>query len=968
MASDARLSAAGARSELLALLRHKGILYAEPDRPLIDRRGNPASWMLYSWNLSLTAEGARLMAVCLLDRLKSFESTQLASFGYTAMPLLAACIALGNGRYTGLCIRETPKGYGAVRQIDGPADPRRPVVIVDDSLSSGTSLLKGIAVLERHGFHVEGAVCLVHFPHRGGQERAVALGYRIETLFDIWDDLQMPVPIYTPGWQRVGPIHWAEQRLEDGLHPAAAARQTARHYLATGRVLQPPRSLLERYEAAGGTYVSFRDRGTDYRLARDGFWHFDPADSDPCRDLVLATVKTVASGKLQLEQLDRLKIGVTFFGPLEQIAPSGLDFARYGIVVRSRAWPIKVGGALPNTQVFISEQEQYALARRNARLGPFEPHDLFRHSVAKYVEPGAAWLPYGAPSGPEGEWAYNEAIGRALTERAHAVLRAVSRGEPVPSGALDGTLIPASISGVAVTLYRHGVVGCSVSGGASLDACLVRAVQGACRDGRFAQRRAQGTWDEVVPAVSVLYNREWLGAVTAEYAARKLRLGLDAISVHQKVVDANDATKPDQDAGSVSGKEKAALFLAAVAPHFNWDKQKITRELLAKAKIDGGPATWVTYQTTTWLYGEHRPVRQVFGFAGPGTDCAGDGWLPEIELLGGYIAANIEPTGLPLYGLSPIDGRRWPSGTATRIVHALTALHTAGEIAGRAEWAELARRGLDRCLEHFQIDPDGRSATLALPDQRCGPFADSQLLYALCACGGHAHSTDAADLLARSVLRLFQPDGSITADASGVRQTTDHDFLPGAALLSIVEYARKRPGRVDVRRLEPCVDWYLRRFRNVHPWGIVGWHTQAWSALHRMTRSAAQAAAVFELADWAIDRQVAANGAFITDLNPNGPSFHTAFIAEGIAAAWALALEVGDEARARRYRHSWQAAMRFVLRLVIRPEDAPYLPDPARGVGGVRGTLTTSMVRIDFVSHTLMALCKGVACLSSSAP
>src|SRR5262249_19839228 len=362
--------------------------------------------------------------------------------------------------------------------------------------------------------------------------------------------------------------------------------------------------------------------------------------------------------------------------------------------------------------------------------GPFEPHDLFRHTVAKYVEPGATWLPYGAPSGREGEWTDSEAIGRALTERAHAVLRSAWDGETVPPGALDDALIPAQISGVAGTLYRNGVVGCSVSGGASPDACLVRAVQGACRDERFEQRRTQGSWEDVVPAVSVLYNREWLGAVTPEYAGRKLRLGLDSISVHQKVVDADDAQKPDQDEMSHQ-KEKSGLFLASVAPHFNWDKQKITRELLAKAKIDGGPATWVTYQTATWLYAKHRPIRQVFGFAGPRPDSADDGWLrAEIKLLGAYISANIEPAGLPLYGLSPINGRRWPSGMATRIVHALTALHTAGEIIGRAEWKEQACRGLARCLEHLQVDLDGRSATLALPDQRCGPFADSQLLYA----------------------------------------------------------------------------------------------------------------------------------------------------------------------------------------------------------------------------------------------
>ena len=147
--------------------------------------------------------GQRLAARCLLDRLKGFGAAQLATYGTTGIPLLTSCILLGEGKYTGICVREKPKGNALGRQIEGPADRGRPVVIIDDSLSSGTSLLKGIRVLEAHGFQVEGAICLVHFPDRGGRERAVALGYRVETLFDIWDDLRVRRPVYVPRFQRV---------------------------------------------------------------------------------------------------------------------------------------------------------------------------------------------------------------------------------------------------------------------------------------------------------------------------------------------------------------------------------------------------------------------------------------------------------------------------------------------------------------------------------------------------------------------------------------------------------------------------------------------------------------------------------------------------------------------------------------------------------------------------------------------
>jgi hypothetical protein len=46
--------------------------------------------------------------------------------------------------------------------------------------------------------------------------------------------------------------------------------------------------------------------------------------------------------------------------------------------------------------------------------------------------------------------------------------------------------------------------------------------------------------------------------------------------------------------------------------------------------------------------------------------------------------------------------------------------------------------------------------------------------------------------------------------------------------------------------------------------------------------------------------------------------------------------------------------------LIIFPEDTFCMRDPSRAVGGVRGSLITSSVRIDFVSHTLLAFAVSV--------
>ena len=887
---------------------------------------------------SLTERGSRLAATALLSRLSAFASTQLATFGTTGIPLMTACVMRGGGRYTGLCIREEPKGHAGGRQIEGPADPTRSVVLVDDSLSSGRSFLRGAKILEQQGFQVEGTVCLVHFPHRGGRERAEALGYHVETLFDIWDDLGMARPVHVPGFERAatGEVRSAAA-VPDGLSPVVAARLVAEHLLRAGELLEPPRRFDAEYDASGGTWVSFRERDGQVRVARDGFWHFDDTAANPCRDLVLATAKTVRSGGLRLEQIDRLKIAVTHFGRLERTAPKGLDFSRYGIVIRSLAWPVKVGGALPNTQVFTSEREQLDLAIRNAQLSELEPYELFRHEVRKQVEEGADWLPYGAPDGSRYDWTHASDLAETLTTRALAAAVAATRGEPVPLGAVPSTLIPVPVAGVGVTLYHGGVVGCSVSQRDDLDTALVAAAQAAVQDPRFADRR-RDAGDQLVAAVSVLYDPEPLGLTTADRAARKVRLGRDSLSVTQG--------------------DRSAIFLESVGPQYDWTKQKLADQLLRKARATDAPAHWTTFRTASWLGGSPT-VRHEFGFAGPPDDCDGSALRADLALLGEHLAANLTDSGIPRYAQTPVPGWTWEFGSAARVIHGLSGLHLAGGVLDRAEWQKIALAGLRTCLAAVQVDPATGLGRLRLPGQRNGPMGDCELLAAACVAGLRDEADATLTALAARVAAMLRADGSVHPDDGLVRSERDNDYLPNAAVLALAEFHRHTPdGLAD--RLEPQRAWQLRRFQRLHRWGQAGWLPQACAAVYRATGNRAHARTAFEVADWCLDWQVRANGAMLCDLSPDGPGFHTAFVAEGIADAWQLAADRGEQAIAARYAQSWWAAMAFARQLIIRPADAPCLTDPATQIGGVRGARTSGTVRVDFVSHLAIAIAKGL--------
>ena len=925
------------REELRRLLRAEGILYATPAQPIRHRDGAPAPWAFYSWHVTLKERGLRLAGLNILRRLRRFKSSQLASYGYTGQPLLSACVLLGNGRYTGLAVRERPKEAVACRQVDGPLDRSRPVVLIDDSLSSGTSLSRGIQALEKNGFQVEGAVVLVHFPGRGGLEWARSAGYHVECLFDIWRDLGFPPEAGRRPRNVAAP---ASARIADGLNPAVAARRVAEYFLERGRAPEAAAAFQQPCGGKGGVFVSFRRRKDDHRVARSGFWHFDPLQADAQSDLVQATLITLreAGGRITLANLHLFKIAVTFFGPLELILPRDLDFDRYGIVVRSRVDPKRMGGALPNTQVFTSEIAQYLHARdRNARLAPGEAHDLFRHTVEKYIEPGADWLAFGTEAPPEDRRA-TQACGAWLTRRAAEIVRAVLRGRHPSAGRAAPPLPVSGRQFVTVSLYQNGFLERGVGCGHS----LAEDLQAAATDAAARLRRRTGdAGRRLEPAVlvTVLHDPEAYGRASLAYVAQKLRAGLDALV-------------------GGCGEEREVLLPTALV-YNNWSKEQFVAALAQKLRSCASPVQWTGFRTTGWVRTNGSAVRLHQGFAArsmrPGKGFPNPAARRLARQMGGYIFYHQDRSHIPAYRYWPLSDEREARGTAARAIHALDALGSIGVVLRRPAWLRASRAGLRPFLEC--VDPR-RHARLRMADAAGGGLAECVLLAAL----AHGDSAMVGDprtrALAERVGGFFRPSGAISEQPETVTGQL-HDYLPGAALLAIGRFCAARklaPPREWRRHLAWCRARFLRR----PTWGMAGWLPQGWGEMHGLTRDASQAGLAFEVADWALDRQLAKNGAFLEELSPEEPSFNTGFIAEGVAAAWRTALRSGERGRARRYEASWRAACAFVDTLVIKPGDTFCMPRPEASLGGVRTTSSRCDVRIDQVSHGLHALAEGL--------
>jgi orotate phosphoribosyltransferase/AMMECR1 domain-containing protein len=910
-------------AELLELLRRDAILYRSDEQPVLSRDGSSARWMLDSLAVTLTPRGAELAARCLLRTLAPFEGRQLATFGLTGVPLLQGCVLQGHGRYTGVLVRKERKAHGSLKLVEGRLDTTEPVVMIDDSVSSGHSMLACARRLEEAGFQVEGGVCLVRFGYDRGTARMLAAGYRAAAVFDIYEDFirfmdgEPDYPL-NPTKQLL-PAAQAGRRPAEGQHPAVLAREVMTEYLRSGQVLRAPLALDRAYDGAGGCWVSVRVRSHIHRRpARSGFWHFPGErtgrDADDVVRAAVQTAEQLGKDADPLRLLDDCAIAVTFFGELEECTVGELDNDRYGIVVRSRERTPRMGGALPRMPGIGNEWQQYVhAARRNARLLPLEPHVLYRHTVQKVVEPGAAWQPSGVPAPADRPWQDDVAVARPVAEAARAlVLREIGQAAedpPTPS-------LPDAVVGLFVTVYAGGrLVGCAGAFGNDCGDRLAQFVSAAVHDRRFPEPTGERG---IAVCVSLLSDRHEIGQASPDWVVGPTRFAEQALQVRQR--------------------DRAGFVLPFVAVTHNLTPQQYVLEVVDKAGITRPPYVWTRYDCAGWL-ADGTDVRRLRGA------------LPEGP-----------PAGTPAEQLDRLEGLalRYTRRHSVPPEEPYTArydvfadrLHTGAHPARIAygAWVK-ARAGLPQEAGHdlaraeLRRDPDGWIGD---------SIAESAfVVLAELALGG---ATDETERTVATIAARIDGHGRFATHRDPAdRREEFQDYAPGQVLLALAAAARDGigPPTEPVRR---ALRYYRMRFRQNTAWGAVAWLPQAYAAWGRLLGDDELTGFAFEVADWALTFQSRTTGGFLNDHQRDAPGATTALYLEALAAVRAAAHAIGDRDREQRYSTACARGLEFVDSLVYQPRDAAVLPNPEWALGGVRTSGTASDVRIDYVHHALSAV------------
>jgi orotate phosphoribosyltransferase/AMMECR1 domain-containing protein len=913
---------------LRQLLASRAFLHARQNGPLYDRRGCQIPWIYYGGEVSLTSVGLRLMGSVLVERLSTFASTQIATYGVSAIQILTACILQGAGKYSGLVIRKERKNYGAGRKIDGPIDRVRSVVLIDESISSGTSAYEAICALEAEGLKVEGVLCAIEFRGYGAAEWLRGRGYRVETVFDVWSDLgQAREP--SKAVQALPDAMWSTtDHCPAGLVPANLARFVAATFARTGLLPQVPANLDRDYDAHGGTFVSIRRRADDNRLVRAGLRHVESESVHVPQDVVLATYRALAEAPAgSLHDLGTLKFSVSFLSAREPIRARHINHERHALIVRGVGPLDRMGFALPNTPHYDDEIQQYRYARTiSTNFWRLEPHGLYQQRVERSIEPGCTWPPYGAPR-PDNEWFDSAIMAEAVADRIRRILKDVA-GEPSTGKALAPLQCDEPIYGVAVSIYVDSLEGCAISWASDFATALQRATVAALHDNRYGSRARSYSSDQLSVVVSLLLRRRCLGQMIAERLALFYRLGRDTLQA--------------------SAEGSSGLVLAHFAVHQSLTFEQYQDQVLQKAGLREENAQWTAYETASWLVAAGRTRRYERGFpVQNGFDKARP--LELLDEIATFVLRQRAEDGLPAYLFHPWSGSTTTTGTATRILIALTGLIEAGGILGR-DLVEQAEKMLNLFIA-------GERVRVPRADLAWDNASDSQLLICLSSLSERHRYCALGGRLVSNLRRLVREDGAIYAGRA--RMEADLDFLSGSVLFALARASEWIPGVFADVDLPKIVAFYQQRFRLSHPWGMVWWHGQAWSALGHFQTGFSQFA--FELVDWALERQSDFSGGFIIhDLEPQRQSFLTACVLEGVADVWALSKQKGDSERAKVYARSWLRGIELVDRLTIHRDDIFFSTYAKDAVGGVRPTLVSAELRIDYAGHALLALAKGL--------
>ena len=152
--------------------------------------GQTAQYYFDGRLITLDPEGAHLVAQALMPILEKSGADTVGGPAIAAVPMVAAIAQLSflqGHPISGLIVRDEMKKHGTGKIIEGTLLPDSKVAIIDDTCSTGSSLLHAINTIENAGGAVVVVACILD-RHMGGSDAIKAKGHEFFSLLEADED------------------------------------------------------------------------------------------------------------------------------------------------------------------------------------------------------------------------------------------------------------------------------------------------------------------------------------------------------------------------------------------------------------------------------------------------------------------------------------------------------------------------------------------------------------------------------------------------------------------------------------------------------------------------------------------------------------------------------------------------------------------------------------------------------------
>jgi orotate phosphoribosyltransferase len=152
--------------------------------------GRESNYYLDGRVITLTPEGAYLVASIILDMVKDKNIDAIGGPTLGADPIVGAVAALSHlaqHPVKTFIVRKQAKEHGTQRQVEGPAlKPGARVVLVDDVATSGKAIMEAKLALDKIGVNADTAIVIVD-RNEGAVENLAKAGLKLESIFKLAD-------------------------------------------------------------------------------------------------------------------------------------------------------------------------------------------------------------------------------------------------------------------------------------------------------------------------------------------------------------------------------------------------------------------------------------------------------------------------------------------------------------------------------------------------------------------------------------------------------------------------------------------------------------------------------------------------------------------------------------------------------------------------------------------------------------